>query len=97
MLASSARLMAGVAISAAAMKLKQAGIAEQIEIGGINMMLIGKALAGLSATRPSIFDAGQTSVVESNRSPSQFLRTQDVGVPECDSAEYRYWSRDPPG
>lgn len=40
-------------------KLKQAAVAEQVEIGGVYVVRIVEALAGFSRVGPTVFDAGQ--------------------------------------
>src|ERR1700728_3591 len=58
-------------------KLKQTSLAEQVEVGGVYMMRIVKAIAGFSQTGPTIFNACQSFFVKCDGTLRQLASSKD--------------------
>ncbi len=78
-------------------KLEQAALAEQVKIGGVDMMWIVKALARLTRPGPTIFNPGQRFFIKRGCALGQFARPQDPRVIPRDDPESRHRRGEPPG
>ncbi len=69
---------------------------EQIQVARIDVVRIGKSVAGLSRSGPTVFYARQPAIIESNRALRQFTRPKHPRVPEAKDNKYGKRSDQPP-
>jgi len=70
---------------------------EEIQVAGIQMVLIGELFARSPATRPAILHPGQARLVECHRAPGPLFRLQTAAMIENQSGKERQRNRSPGG
>src|SRR6185437_293488 len=78
-------------------QFEETGAAEDVEIERVGMMRVEEALTGFSAAPPSMFEAGESALVEGDRAAGAFHFAFDAGLPPDECNEERNRGGNEPG
>ncbi len=78
-------------------QMEHAAFAKQIQVGGVGMMGIDEALAGLTNFLPAVFDPRDARLVECDGAPDQLSAALNDGLPADESNEDCNRAGDGPG
>ncbi len=70
---------------------------EEIEVGGVGVLVVAEAIAGLAAVRPCISDSAEAPFVELDRTFRGHAGADDPVVPSGKNYEGKSWKAEPPG